>query len=311
MGKSKQKQVELLQDFFLTRKNMTFDEIDWKYIFRWLNTLNIDQELESLAKNFKIKSICLYGSAGKLISFYGEKIDWENMASYFSLYGQKWIKSHSKDTTLFGTQINNIKGEQYHCLMVFDRIDFRVENCNMISQVFKLLSISFSKGLESEGKVLPIVRNPHPFPVIEPGKIHILRCANLNNLLPSIKQTLNQLGHRPQLLGAGDIKLEKEEKNLVQIVLNIQNWEHLQEEFIHHYEKALSKGLNPTLLLCFDSDPFYLYQKERLLEKIHHLISPLPLHEYSMDPIIESTLDENKILDIIDTVWTGEEKQSA
>ncbi len=312
MRKNKQKQIELLQDFFLTKKNLVFQEIDWGNIFSWSKNLDLNAELNHLTEIFSLNSLTLFDPSGKIISYAKSPCEWDKLKVKFNTFNEKWVKSYNQSEFQIGISIENIRKQNFYISMRANKENFKFENIKILSSILVLLSLSTKQKEREDENIIKIDSHQHTaFPVIEESKLHVVRTSNITKHSANIKEITQQLGYKPQVLNPSNVEFKNNE-NEIYIINNIQNWDHLQHDFYDKYLKESTEGRSaPTVLLCFDSDPLYLYRKGKLIEQIFNLISNVQSYEYSLETIKESVLDENKLKEIFDTVWSEAENKAA
>lgn len=310
--KKRQERTEELQNFFLTKESISFSEIDWDCIINWINHLNLNHELSKLSLQFNLNSIQIFTENFEPLIHHGNQIDKDKLSAYFSSFGPIWVKDFNENEIIIGISTENAKGLRYFCPVTIDKSKFNLEDCQFLIKVFTLLTLSINhdKKIEKEN-IKKLNNNLGSFPVIKSGEIHVLRCSNLNNHLSQIKNTLVQIGLNPIVLSATKICLESSEKSDVIIINNIQNWEHLQQEFADKYSETTQAGHFPTLIFCFEGDPFYYYQQGRLIEQVFELTSKSHTQEFSQDLILEQQLDDQKLNELFEMTWVKNEKASA
>lgn len=310
MKKDKQKQIEILQDFFLTKKDLSFSEIDWKNIFSWINNLDIKSELKSMSDLYNLKSITLFSFSGDIVSYVNERANWNEYKNQFNTYSNKWIIEKNKTSFTVGLKIKNIKNNNFFIVIKGENKAILFKNINTIYNIFKLISLGFKEGQSDKENIVKIDFKKLEFPTIQKEKNHIIRTSDCTIHLPQIRDILSQLGLNSVTLNPADLNFKDCDNNIF-IINNIQNWDNLQEDFLLELRKLKSKGMTPTLVFCLDVDPLYLYQKGKITEEIFNILFDCQFHEYSLSPIVESSIDENKIVDIFHTVWDLEEKKVA
>ena len=310
MNKDKQKQIEILQDFFLTKKDLSFSEIDWKNIFSWINRIDIDSELKTMSDLYNLKSITLFNFSGNIVSHVNEKSNWNDYKTKFNTYRNKWIIEENKKHFTIGLKIKNIKGHSFFIIINGDEKSILFKNINMIYNIFKLISLGFKEASLERKNIVNINFKKLEFPTIQKGKNHIIRTSDSTLHLPQIRDTLLQLGFNSVILKPADLNFKDFENNIF-IVNNIQNWNNFQEDLFLELETLKNNEIVPTLLFCLDTDPLYLYQNGKITEDIFNILSNSQFHEYSLSPIVESSIEENKLLEIFHTVWDSDEKKIA